>query len=1057
MRVASVRALCLALAALVCASRPPALHAQATRPYFSLLTTRDGLSNAAVTAILQDDVGFLWVGTQDGLNRFDGHVFTAYRSEPWQPGTLSHGRITALLQDPDGTLWVGTQAGLNRFNRDRKQFSIVRLHDDPDGRSSLLAVNSLARDGQGRLWVATKRGLFYLDARTRTLVRIVPIPADPRSATVNAQALFTTPGGHVWASLGGGTPTRACRIDPVRLQCDPSTHLPGTIHALLRDEPRAPWLLLRAVDGTSELRRADGTERKPLPPIDIGQMTPGFNGVRVDRDRYWFGTSKGVLDIDARRGTIALIEPGLDPGSLTGTEFLSLYEDPHGTVWIGGKEGLHRWTPAARSFLLFRGSTGGSGGLSSNLINGLHEDRAGTLWAATNYGLNRLDAGAAQFQTYFYDAARSPNSNGFWSVFEDRNSVLWVGRKFHGLLRFDRARGRFEPEPEATRVLGHPSNVKARGILEDRRGRLWVSASTGLAVRDGATGRWRSYADADTARHGIANHDVNVAFEDRAGTVWVGADDGLYRYSEAADRFEHFAHDPADAASLSAPSIWTITERPSEPGVLWIGTIGGGLNRFDTRTRRFSHVTTTDGLPSNTVYGALPDARGRLWMSTNAGLVRYEPSTGAVTRFTVEDGLQGDAFDFMASGRGRGGVLYFGGPHGFNRFHPDSVRATGTAGPLVLTNVRVLGAPRVGRWSSGDTLRLRAEENAFAFEFAALDLVHARRHRYRYRLAGFDEAWRVADAGQRVAMYTNVPPGQYVFEVAASTHDGAFPNAALRLHVDVVPHFWQTRTFRWGGLGALGALALGLVYGTLRRRFRRLERHQGEEREVLRRLGESRDRERLRIARELHDGPMQQLYTLGHELDHLAGTLNGRGETVRGMRRTLDSVSDELRELLGALRPSLVQHLGVAAALEAHLRRLQRRLPTLDVVTDFETDGRDLPEPLQHALFRIGQEAIGNVGKHAHATRVEVGLAYTGGAIVLTVRDDGRGFALPDHLFDLARSERFGLIGALERAQVLGGTVTVETAQGRGTLVRAELPLAPATESANLFRARPAE
>ncbi|MEL7362374.1 MAG: ATP-binding protein, partial [Bacteroidota bacterium] len=584
------------------------------------------------------------------------------------------------------------------------------------------------------------------------------------------------------------------------------------------------------------------------------------------------------------------------------------------------------------------------------------------------------------------------------------------------------------------------SILPVRHLTEDQHGTLWISTSIGLFRRD-PDGTLTSYLHDPSRLGGLPDPRVSIVHESSVGSRWIGTDGGLCRLVDEAPpgRFDCVRHRPDDPTSLGADVVWTITESAADAGALWVGTIGGGLCRFDLATETCRRYTTSDGLPNNTVYGVLADDDGGLWMSTNGGLARLEIATETFTVFAATEGLRSDAFDFMSYHRADDGRLFFGGPRGFYAFHPDSLRASTYVPPVAITGVRTFDQARPGLPADGDTLRLAHDENFVSFEFAAFDFERPRQNQYRYRLIGVDEQWRTTTGGRPEARYTDVPPGTYTFEVLGANHDGLYNPEAVRLTLDIVPAWWQAWWFRSGAL-LLATVSLGAIgVGTVRRREAAWRREQAEAAEMQRRLAESRERERARIARELHDGPVQQLYRIGHDLDRLAHHEAQVATPVQAARAALTDVAGELRGVLSTLRPPLIEHLGVGAALGALVRQSRPHFPDADLRAEINSDGRRLSLDAQHALYRIAQEALANAAKHAEARAVRLRLTEVGPRVRLTVRDDGRGFAVPDRLVRFAREERYGLVGAAERVEQLGGRFAVQSTPGQGTEVTVEL------------------
>ncbi|MEM6784646.1 MAG: two-component regulator propeller domain-containing protein, partial [Bacteroidota bacterium] len=786
----------------------------------------------------------------------------------------------------------------------------------------------------------------------------------------------------------------------------------------------------------------------PASSIPVGTQV----SIRWSDTVLWAATEeRGIAQIDLERrtveflslGEVARIEAGLP------VQVFALFRDRQDLVWVGTNQGVFRFGGTPSSFDWERRIEGQPGALSDNRVNGLLVDRNATLWVATNDGLNRRPTGAEGFETV-RTGFPEPLADAFWWPYEDRAGTFWVGTKRRGLLRLDRATGRFEPveipghlfPPEAGSEASNMLPV--RHLAEDEGGALWISSSIGLYRRD-PEGSYEGFLHDPSRPDGLPDPRVSVVHESRDGTLWIGTDGGVCQLTDTTPpgRFACVHHRPDDPTSLGADVVWTIAESEADPGALWVGTIGGGLCRFDRSTRTCKRYTTTDGLPNNTVYGVLPDEAGALWMSTNGGLARFNIATETFTVFAATEGLRSDAFDFMSYHRADDGRLFFGGPRGFYAFHPDSLQGSTYVPPVALTGVRTFDQVRAGLPAQGDTLRLAHDENFVSFEFAAFDFERPRQNRYRYRLIGVDEQWRTTTGERPEARYTDIPPGTYSFEVLGANHDGLFNPDPVRLTLAIVPAWWQAWWFRTGtlvvlvvGLGAIGLAAVG-------RREAAWRREQAEAAEMQRRLAESRERERARIARELHDGPVQHLYRIGHDLDRLAHHEAHVAAPVKAARAAVTDVAGELRGVLSTLRPPLIEHLGVGAALGALARQTRPHLPDATLHTEIATDGRRLSLDAQHALYRIAQEALANAAKHAQATRVQIDLVEDGPHVRLTVRDDGRGFVVPDRLVRFARAERYGLVGAAERVEQLGGRFEVQSAPGAGTQVTVELDAKP--------------
>ncbi|MEM8557874.1 MAG: two-component regulator propeller domain-containing protein, partial [Bacteroidota bacterium] len=784
--------------------------------------------------------------------------------------------------------------------------------------------------------------------------------------------------------------------------------------------------------GSSHLDWLNAGERWVLSP-SVNAEEAFRSILRTSPDQAWLRTVNGVVVV--HRDQRALLVP-VDPdrrGGLGGYDARALARDRQGNMWMATEAGLYFARFAMPAFTRLQHEPGDAATLSDDRINGLTQDDAGTVWVTTNAGLNRFDVETGRVERLEATGqawVEGRMARAFWQVSTRLDGKLWVGLKRGGLAVWDGAR-----LDAVASQIGHITGI--RTLRGDGDGGLWVGNGAGLWHRD------RQGNETRVELAGKVRRAVNVVYRDRYGVPWVGTDSGIFRRA-GSHEWEQVAE-----GTLCAPIAWSMVESETDPGALWVATVGGGLARLDLATEAVTCLTDRDGLPTNSIYGVLADDHGALWASTPSGLARVDLQSRRVRTFSSADGLAGDAFNLMAQLRLADGRLAFGGHDGLTLIDPGAV-VQREAPEAVIT-----GVERQGRLLAGlpsGPFQLRHDGSAFGVRFAATDFRAPRSNRYRYRLVGLDEDWRTTDGAAPRAAYVGVPPGRYRFELLAAAADTPFSAEPAVLEVVVVPALWQRRSFQLA-LALLGSVVVGgLAWSVQRRRRQREARARAEAVEIRRRLAEARERERVRLARDLHDGPVQTLYRVGHDLDRLSSQGGGSGDgaplvpdaAVAPIRDRVGDVSDELRQMLVELRPTLADHLGLGTALRAIARRAEERFPELDIAVYDEADSVATPVG-RLALFRIAQEALQNAGRHAGPARVEVRLCEDSveGArrLHLTVRDDGTGFAVPERMVELARTEHFGLVGAQERAEAAGGRFLVTSGPGRGTTVEAWVPV----------------
>jgi len=850
---------CLPVAALLALSAPGASAAELRNLRFERLSLEEGLSQSHVNAILQDSRGFMWFGTQDGLNRYDGYRFTVFKHDPFDPTSLSSNIVWAIHEAADGTLWVGTDGGgLDRFDPRTGVFAHHR-HDPRDPKSlSSDRVRAVWETRDGALWVGTDGGgLNRLERSDGSFTRLRHNPSNHDSLSSDRiRHLMEDREGALWISTDGGG---LSRLDPARTRftawrtnpADPKSLSDDRVRSTFQDREGGVWVATYR-GGLNRLDAATGTfSRFRRDPADPGSL--GDDKVRVvyqDRSGIlWVGTDGGLDEWrpDARR-FVHYRHESTDPGSLSDDRVMSIYQDRGGVLWVGTQGGgLSRWNMVTSSFSLFRVDPRSRSTFTSNAVTSFESDGGGVVWVGTYQGLNRYERRNGTVRIYRHDprARRSLSDDRVMSLLVDRRGTLWVGTLDGGLNRLDPATGGFtrlrhDPDDEATL-----SGDGVTSLLEDADGSLWVGVYRGGLNRlDPLTGRvTRRFRHDPAATSSLSSDRVIALARDSKGALWVGTEGGgLNRLDAVSGTFVRYRRDPNVAGSLSGDVVFSIHE--DRRGTLWVGTQGAGLNRSDPQDRadgtlRFRTYTERHGLPNDSVYGILEDDSGDLWLSTNRGLSRLDPRREAFRNFDTSHGLQSNEFNFGAHHRAVTGEMFFGGNAGFNAFVPDRVRGNEYVPPLALTSVQKLGLEVNAQemLARHGAIQLGHRDYVVSFEFAALDYSAPERNRYAYKLDGLDRDWIQVGSARR-ASYTNLSPGRYVFRVKGSNGDGAWNEEGLSVPVTVLPPPWRTWWAYAAYVLAVGAAFRGYVRFQARRLGREAEYSRRLEREVQERTAE---------------------------------------------------------------------------------------------------------------------------------------------------------------------------------------------------------------------------
>jgi ligand-binding sensor domain-containing protein/signal transduction histidine kinase len=1037
---------------------------------FTHLDLEDGLSQSVVNCILQDNQGFIWIGTQDGLNRYDGYAFKVYRPDPGDPNSLSDRWINALFQDSRGMLWIGTrQGGLNRYDPQSGQFTHF-MHSPLDPNSLVDdRVQAISEDQSGQLWVGTAVGLdrfsfarqsfehFYLEElggieSTR--------PNDPGPLEYpgdNITALFRDSRGSLWI---GTAYAGLKRYDEPTGKItgfftspgNPYTLSSNSIRAIQEDPSGDLWIAtdrgLNLFDTTSGLSRR--YQHTPSDPDSLS--SDNIRAIHVDQaGKLWVGTNAGLdrFQSPSRHFIHYRYDPSL-ASSLSADIVTFIFESRDSVIWVGTYGGgLNKYYRGQDRFGYYSSGTGNFSGLSGKVVFKIHADQDDTVWLATlDGGINRLDRETGRILSYQNDPQDpgSLMSDEAWSVYTDQAGTLWVGTAF-GLDRLDAGETAFRHYrhdlAQKTSLAGAP----VYDLLEDREGNLWIGTEFGLERYDPQSDGFIHYRPDSRRADSLSGYEVVTLFLDQDGRLWVGTfNDGLNRYQPQSDSFVRYQFDPQLPNSLSNDSVLAIYQDRS--GSLWVGTFGGGLNRYDPASDSFVHYLESDGLPSNVVYGIQEDGQGLLWLSTNNGLSRFDPQAETFRNYKASDGLQGNEFNMNASARDEAGYLYFGGVNGLTVFDPIRILDSTYSPPVVL-----LGVAQDGRaLNTGAAVEQLSEvtlhwpNNNFEFSYAGLSYAQPDRNQYAYRLENFDSTWNYVGS-QRNGRYTNLPGGSYILWIAASNQDGVWNEDGWSMRVNVIPPFWQTRLFQVSA--AAGVIGLAFTAYWMRLKSvqsynRELERQVRDRTREIERLFEKTKElavieERNRLARELHDSAKQKAFAALAQL----GTANGLfRKNPRGAKHHLVEaenlvyeVIEELTFLIQEMYPLALKEKGLAATVREYIFDWENRSDIQPDVTILNE--RPLPLEVEQAIYRVVQEALSNVARHSQAKRVEVVLSYGQEAIEVLISDDGCGFE-PD-----TKPGGMGLRSIRERVESLAGTVRIESLPKCGTRLTARVPLPP--------------
>jgi PAS domain S-box-containing protein len=878
--LATVAAVAVLWCGLALASAPAA---RAVPAQFVHLSVEQGLSQSSVQAIVQDHVGFLWFGTEEGLDRYDGYNFLVYKHDPANPHSLPDNVVSALFEDSRRRMWIGTEHGLCTFNRETETFTSVASIQD--------RVTQVIETKDGTVWVAAVGGgLFLLPPDAAAFKSYQPVANDPASlGSFQVATLLEDSKGRLWI---GSRNAGIDRFEPrgaygafvhYRHRADdPTTLGHEEIWALAEDRRGVIWVATYG-GGLDALDPETGRFRHYRHRADDASSLPTdlITTVFVDRaGEVWVGTDgAGLLRYNPTADQFVpfAARPG-DPQAASSNVVRTLYQDSQGQIWIGTFiGGVSQLKPTHPGFQYFTHDEADRTSLSDAAVASFAEDATGAVWLGTEGGwINRYDRQTQSF-TRFRFPTEPGTSAAVLTLLCDRHGQLWAGSYRAGLARLDPSTGRFtvfRHDPANAKTI---SNDEVWRIIADHDGALWLATNAGVDRFDPERGEVTEHLQTPNAG-GFSFTGVRALALDSAGNLWIGNFGGLSRRARDGGAVVHYQHADADARSLSNNAV--VALHVDAAGRLWAGTLGGGLSRFEPATGTFASYRS---FPSNVINAIEEDVQGGLWVSTNHGLSRLDPVTGTVTSYDLTNGLQSLQFHLGAGLRTRDGRLLFGSMDGFYDLDPTAIQPSSYTPKVVVTGLRIFNVPAVQPGALPDLreFTLHPADKIVSIEFAALDYTFPRRNRYAYQLEGFSDRW-IQLGDRRELTFTNLAPATYTLRVRASNSDGVWhEGAATALQVRVLPPFWATWWFRSGGIGALAA-GLFLLH---RRRVRRLTTKLTERREAELALRESEER----FSRAFHVSPIPMcILRLGE-------------------RRFVD-VNDAFVRLVGYRRDELIGH-----------------------------------------------------------------------------------------------------------------------------------------------------
>jgi len=1027
-------------------------HAAAQNTYqnslkFDHIFPSENMSENSVTCFLQDRQGFIWIGTKGGLFRYDGYNFKTYKMEPQNENSLSDNFIRCIIEySGDELILIGTdKGGLNIFDKRTGRFSRF-LHDENNSNSiSDNEIWDIVEDEAGRIWLApASGGLNLFNIENKTFDKFLFSDNKPNSRHKNfIRCLSFDSKKKLWVG------TRFCGLFYFDTDSKTFHRLSGEDHfrelencdiwSITEDENHNLWI------GTYNqgiyVINLNETNQTKLINLNKRNGLGNFHIVKVFCDSHntiWVGTwGGGLLWYDKKSNHLAGYRNNEnDPESISSNLVLSFFEDTGGSFWVGTHAGgINIFQPQKWKFTPYKFSKIKKNTVHFNNVRSFYyDDKKQILFVGATTGLYEFDF-SNNFQISHkerckkIDAIRGSNIN---TIYPDRDAqILWLATN-KGLYRMETDTYKFRLYQPQLPKNHKPGGSIFLGMARDKKRILWIITATGELYRFFPDKETFEKVEIKTTGYQGETVLISSILLGQNNRIYIGTSRGVMVGDVAALKFHPLLPDSFKSERLK--KIIAILFRDSQ-NLLWIGTEEFGLYRYDEKTATLRLFTTADGLVSNHIKGILEDKNGFLYISTDNGISRFDPFKEEFINFGIGDGLHGTNFENNSCYKAKNGLMFFGGINGFSYFSPEILKQNHFVPPVYITGFEILHAKSDFNQNIMFTssVKLNYKMNSFIIEFVALNFINAVKNKYLYRLEGYDREWQETTTLRRVT-YKNVPPGKYTFRVIGSNNDGFWNEKGDSLSIYITPPFWQTLYFK---ITVIFLFAV-IIYYNINHRFALLRKESEAQRLFTRALIENQERERKRIAAELHDSLGQDLLLIKNQANLL---LKNEAKFNQERLLQINSVAAEaisnIRQIAFDLHPYQLDSLGLTDCIRHMIKKMGA---STEIRFSYRIDKINglLPKEYEINVYRIAQEILNNILKHSKAKNARIEIRRSERFIKMIITDDGVGF---DYGRVKETAKGIGFSDIKERVEILNGKLKIKSNSATGTEITIQIPI----------------